>query len=98
MIRSQLRPGNWALIRFILCFFTPHANEIQRADQFPQVNCIPIVELDGSAKKLDSPKIAGGSHEPSSAVREMSIYGTTALGGYCCKSLFQVRYRNFKDC
>jgi hypothetical protein len=64
--------GNWALIRFILCFFTPHANEMQRADQFAQVNCIPIVELDGSAKKSDSPKIAGVSHEPSSAVREMS--------------------------
>src|ERR1700758_1642836 len=29
LIRSQLRPGNWALIRLILCFFTPHANEIQ---------------------------------------------------------------------
>jgi hypothetical protein len=64
--------GNWALIRFILCFFTPRANEIQRADQFAHVNCIPIVELDGSAKKSDSPKIAGVSHEPSSAVREMS--------------------------
>jgi len=36
LIRSQLRSGNWALIRFILCFFTPHANEIQRADQFAQ--------------------------------------------------------------
>src|SRR5260370_6612403 len=36
LIRSQLRPGNWALIRFILCFFTPHANEIQRADRFAQ--------------------------------------------------------------
>jgi hypothetical protein len=62
---------SWALIRFILCFFTPHPNEIQRTDQVAQVNFIPIVELDGSAKKSDSPKIAGVSHEPSSAVREM---------------------------
>jgi hypothetical protein len=71
---------SWALIRFILCFFTPHPNEIQRADQVAQVNFIPIVELDGSAKKSDSPKIAGVSHEPSSAVREMKVYRTTALG------------------
>jgi hypothetical protein len=61
------------------CFFTPHANEIQRADQFAQVNCIPIVELDGSAKKSDSPKSAGVLHEPSSAVREMSGYGTAEV-------------------
>jgi len=45
MGRFRSTGANWAL--------TPHANEIQRADQFPQVNCIPIVELDGSAKKSD---------------------------------------------
>jgi hypothetical protein len=72
LIRSQLRPGNWALIRLILCFFTPHANEIQRADQFAQGQLHTDRRIGWLAKKSDSPKMAGVSHKPSSAVREMS--------------------------